>query len=98
VAAVPSLHTAYSLLVVVFAFAWRRRVGLAFVVYPVLMWFTIVYFADHYVFDLVVGAVYAIAAWIVAGWLLRRPGRLRRLAGPHPPPLAAAHTFGGPTA
>ncbi|CAA9527249.1 MAG: hypothetical protein AVDCRST_MAG79-617 [uncultured Thermoleophilia bacterium] len=97
VAAVPSLHTAYSLLVVLFAFAWRRRVGWAFVVYPVVMWFTIVYFADHYVFDLVVGAIYAIGAWVVAGRLLRRPGRLRRLAGPHPPPLAAAHTFGGPT-
>ncbi len=98
VAAVPSLHTAYSLLVVVFAFAWRRRVGWAFVVYPVLMWFTIVYFADHYVFDLVVGAVFAVAAWIVAGRLLRRPGLLRRLAGPHTPPLASAYTFGGPTA
>jgi len=98
VAAVPSLHTAYSLLTVVFAFAWRRRVGWAFVVYPALMWFTIVYFADHYVFDIVVGAVFAVAAWHVAGRLLRRGGPLNRLAGPHAPPLAAAHTFGGPTA
>jgi membrane-associated phospholipid phosphatase len=98
VAAVPSLHTAYSLLVVLFGFAWRRRVGQAFLVYPALMWFTIVYFADHYVIDIVVGVIYAVVAWVVAGRLLRRGGPLRRLAGPHPPPLAAAHTFGGPTA
>jgi len=62
------------------------------------MWFTIVYFADHYVFDLVVGAVFAALAWLVSGRLMRRSGRLRRLARPHSPPLAAAHTFGGSTA
>ena len=59
-AAVPSLHTAYSLLTFVFAFSWRRRIGWAFLAYPLVMWFTIVYFADHYVADIIVGAAMAL--------------------------------------
>ena len=38
----PSLHTAYSLLTFVFAMSWRRRIGWAFIAYPLVMWFTIV--------------------------------------------------------
>ncbi len=87
-AAVPSLHTAYSLLTLVFALAWRRRIGLALVWYPLVMWFTIVYFGDHYVTDILLGIVYALAAWVVAGKLLR--GRLSALSGPFLPPLRSA--------
>ena len=94
-AAVPSLHTAYSLLTLLFALAWRRRVGLAFLAYPAVMWFSIVYFADHYVADIAVGALLAVAGWVAVGRLLRGP--LARLAGPYPPPLAGARTFGGTT-
>jgi hypothetical protein len=61
------------------------------------MWFTIVYFADHYVADIVVGAGMAAAAWWAAGRLLRPGGRLERLGGPFPSPLASARTFGGRT-
>ena len=95
-AAVPSLHTAYSLLTFVFAFTWRRRIGWAFLAYPLVMWFTIVYFADHYVADIIVGAGMALTAWWAAGRLVRPGGRLGRLAGPFPSPLASARTFGGP--
>lgn len=87
-AAVPSLHTAYSLLTLVFALAWRRRVGLALLWYPLVMWFTIVYFGDHYVIDILIGIVYALTAWFAAGTLLRR--RLRALSGPFRPPLQSA--------
>jgi hypothetical protein len=94
-AAVPSLHTAYSLLTFLIALAWLRRVGWAFVGYPLVMWFTIIYFADHYVADIVVGAGMALGAWWLAGRLVRPGGRLQRLAGPFSPPLASARTFGG---
>jgi hypothetical protein len=94
-AAVPSLHTAYSLLTLLFAFAWHRRVGYAFIAYPVVMWFTIVYFADHYVADIVVGAGMALAAWWLAGRVLRPGGQLARHAGPFPPPRASAPPNGG---
>ena len=95
-AAVPSLHTAYSLLTLLFALSWRRRVGYAFIAYPLVMWFTIVYFADHYVADIVVGAGMALGAWWLAGRVMRPGGRLARLAGPFPSPLSSARTLGGP--
>ena len=86
VAAVPSLHAAYALLVLLFACAWRGRQGLWALPYTLGMWFTVVYLGDHYVVDLVVGAAYAIGGWLLVPRLLRL-GPLRRLQGPFPPPL-----------
>ncbi len=89
-AAVPSLHTAYSTLVAIFALAWRRRFGYVMCLYPLAMWFTIIYFADHYVSDILVGIAVALLSWWAAGRLIARPGRLHRLAGPFPPPIKQA--------
>ena len=86
VAAVPSLHAAYALLVLLFACAWRGRQGLWALPYTLGMWLTVVYLGDHYVVDLVVGAAYAIGGWLLIPRLLRL-GPLRRLQGPFPPPL-----------
>jgi membrane-associated phospholipid phosphatase len=97
VAAMPSLHAAYSLLSFVFAYAWRRRVGLALAWYPLAMWFAVVYLGDHYVVDLVAGVVFAAASWLVSGRLLRPGARLARLLGSAPAPLStAARNPGGP--
>ena len=96
VAAVPSLHAAYALLTLLFAWSWRRRVGHAFLVYPVAMWFTIVYLGDHYVVDVLAGVLVALVGWTLSGRLLRPGGSLRRLAGPFPPPFRHARLFGGP--
>jgi hypothetical protein len=87
VAAVPSLHAAYALLVVLFACAWRGRTGLWAAPYTLGMWFTVVYLGDHYAVDIAVGAAYAAIAWIAVPRLLRR-SPLRGLLGPFPPPLA----------
>jgi hypothetical protein len=89
VAAVPSLHAAYALLVLLFAYAWRGRLGLWFAApYTLGMWFTVVYLGDHYVVDILIGAAYALAGWILVPRLFRQ-GPLRRLAGPFPAPLLA---------
>ena len=90
VAAVPSLHTAYSLLTAIFAWNWRRRVGYVFLLYPIAMWFTIVYFADHYVIDVIAGIAFALVAWKLTGRAFSPGGVLSRLAGPFAPPLSAA--------
>ena len=95
-AAVPSLHTAYSTLVAIFALAWRRRVGYVLCIYPLAMYFTIVYFADHYISDILVGIAVAVFVWWAVGRLIARPGRLHRLAGPFPPPISTAR-FGSIT-
>jgi membrane-associated phospholipid phosphatase len=64
VAAVPSLHSAYPLLFVLFifkAFGWRRFWWLA--LYPLSMWFGVVYLGEHYVTDVLLGILYAILAY-----------------------------------
>ncbi len=67
VAAVPSLHSAYPLLFTLFI--WRmfsfKRTWWMFV-YPASMWVGVVYMGEHYVFDAVLGALYAVLAYYAA--------------------------------
>jgi hypothetical protein len=67
VAAVPSLHATYSLLVVLIVWRiWPRLTPLA-VAYAVAMQFCVVYLGEHYVSDLIAGDVLALAAWWAVG-------------------------------
>jgi membrane-associated phospholipid phosphatase len=73
VAAVPSLHAAYALLIALFFWSmvrWRWRVLL--VAYPVAMAFALVYTAEHYVSDVLLGWVYAAGAIGVVALVARR--------------------------
>jgi hypothetical protein len=62
VAAMPSLHAAYALFVVVFFFPWirDRRIRAALLLYPALMAVALAYFAEHYFVD-------AFAGWAIVG-------------------------------
>ncbi len=81
VAAVPSLHAAYPLLLTL-AF-WRgtpRWVRAGLVAYTLAMAFALVYGGEHYVADVVVGWIYAAAvfaagAWVQRAWARRRARR-----------------------
>jgi membrane-associated phospholipid phosphatase len=86
VAAVPSLHTAYPVLI--FLFFWssvgRRRWLLA--LYPLAMSFTLIYTAEHFVFDVVLGWLYAIAVYFVGSAIYAdffEPTTRRRSARTH---------------
>jgi hypothetical protein len=70
VAAVPSLHTAYPVLLMLFFWgaAGRRRWLLA--LYPLAMSFTLVYTAEHYFIDVVLGWAYAAAVFAAGSQLL----------------------------
>ena len=75
VAAMPSLHAGIAFLVAVHAVQrlgspWRWLL----LGYPALMSLALVYFAEHYVVDIVAGAVLALAVVAVAGLWERRPG------------------------
>lgn len=60
VAAVPSLHGAYPLLAFLFI-AQKNKVKSLFVLPYVLgVWLSIVYLGEHYVFDIVIGGLYAV--------------------------------------
>jgi hypothetical protein len=66
VAAVPSLHAAYTLLIVLFLWRWAGRLRALLALYPLAMAFALVYMAEHYVVDILLGWVYAVFAfWAV---------------------------------
>jgi membrane-associated phospholipid phosphatase len=92
VAAMPSLHAGISFLVAMYGI-WRLRSPLRFLLllYPLAMCVTLVYYGEHYVVDVLAGAV--LAALVMAGcglWERRRarPPLLDELAGPPAASLA----------
>jgi hypothetical protein len=76
VAAVPSLHAAYTLLITLFLWRAARRTRPLLALYPLAMAFALVYSAEHYVVDILLGWVYTVAAvWIVSVIANRVSGR-----------------------
>jgi hypothetical protein len=69
VAAVPSLHAAYTVLIALVLWPWARRARPLLAAYPLAMAFALVYTAEHYVVDILLGWAYAVAAWWVVQWL-----------------------------
>jgi hypothetical protein len=73
VAAVPSLHAAISSLIAVFLWPrMRRRWRPLLLAYPLLMAFSLVYSAEHYVFDILLGWLLTAAVSVGFGWWERR--------------------------
>jgi hypothetical protein len=69
VAAVPSLHAAYPLMMALFLAKKFPRWGLLAFFYPVAMWLSIVYLGEHYVFDIVVAVGYTLVVYFaMANW------------------------------
>lgn len=73
VAAMPSLHAAYPMLLALFFWPKRRWAQALLLAYPLAMGVTLVYSAEHYVADILVGWLYAGAVFLVARrWQARR--------------------------
>jgi membrane-associated phospholipid phosphatase len=73
VAAMPSIHAAYPLLICLFF--WRdasRRRRVLLLAYPLCMAFTLVYTGEHFVIDIVIGWLYAAATFFLGSKLLDR--------------------------
>jgi hypothetical protein len=65
VAAMPSLHAAYPWLFLLFGWRlWGWRAS-PLALYPVAVWFAVVYLGHHYVADLLGGILYATAAYVI---------------------------------
>lgn len=70
VAAMPSLHTAITFVLFLFARHYGRRIGWAALLYSLVMVFTLVYTGEHYFLDTLVGALIATYAYMITGrWL-----------------------------
>lgn len=88
VAAMPSLHAAYALLIALYLWRLVPRWGrVLLALYPPAMAFALVYSGEHYVVDCVVGWVYAVATFaVVNAWFARRA---RRAVALRPEPALA---------
>lgn len=97
VAAVPSLHAAFPMLMLLFFWSSGRWVRLLLGVYTALMALVLVYGAEHYVSDILVGWVYAGGVvWAVRRGIPRvrawRPALAGDLGSPHMTPNAPGST------
>lgn len=90
VAALPSLHTGYAVLVLVFFWPTLTRLGRVLLsAYPLAMGFVLVYAGEHYVVDVTMGAIYAVTAGIVALGVSRLRCRQRSRSDPLDPRAVA---------
>src|SRR5690349_21861651 len=88
VAAVPSLHAAYTMLICLFL--WPRVSGRwrpLLVAYPIGMGLSLIYLGEHYLIDILLGWAYAAATVYLVNWVFARWAR-RREAPPAKPPTA----------
>ena len=73
VAAVPSLHGGYTLLVALILWPLVPRWGrVLLALYPIAMTYALVYTAEHYVVDILLGWLYTVIAFFAVNWLFDR--------------------------
>jgi membrane-associated phospholipid phosphatase len=86
VAAVPSLHSAFTALVAMFLWGRvRPRLRPLLALYPLAMGFTLIATGEHYFFDVLLGWLYAAAVMVAWAWWERRRDRERVYAEAVPP-------------
>ena len=72
VAAIPSLHAAWAVLLLIFVYKlYGRKWALLAAIYPLLIFIGTVYEGEHYVFDIIAGIVYAIIGYLITPRIMR---------------------------
>lgn len=72
IAAVPSLHAAYPLLVFLFSLHFFKKKAIFFLPYVLTVWLSIVYLGEHYVVDVVAGAIYAVVFYALSHHIIHK--------------------------
>ncbi len=73
VAAVPSLHSAYPMLNLLFVNKlFGKKYAIPFAIYPISVWIGVIYLGEHYVFDLLLGLAYATAIFFASELIVNR--------------------------
>ncbi len=75
VAAMPSLHAAFPMLVYLFMVDIFGKKARLFIIYPVLVWIAIIYTGNHYIIDTIFGILYAYAAFYAVKYFYKRKER-----------------------
>jgi hypothetical protein len=95
VAAVPSLHAAYPVLLMLFFWGSAKKWRWLLPLYPLAMAFALVYTGEHYVFDILLGWVYATVVYFVGTWAMNAWSRRRASARPEPEPAPEPAVLAG---
>ncbi|RKO87708.1 hypothetical protein BDK51DRAFT_13268, partial [Blyttiomyces helicus] len=64
--ALPSLHSGFAVLIMLFAMHVSRRMGSVLMIYVCWQWWATMYFRHHYMIDLVVGGTYSSAVYLLS--------------------------------
>ena len=83
VAAIPSLHGAWSTLAALMLWRWRPRLWPIAVAYAFVQQFAVVYLGEHYVTDIIIGDALAVVMWWYSGRIFpvgARPDQARERA------------------
>jgi len=80
VAAMPSLHAAYPIMLMLFFWPAGRLVRIVLGAYTLAMAFTLVYGGEHFVADILAGWAMALAAYGLVTWALSAAAQRRRRA------------------
>ena len=97
VAAIPSLHGAYPVLLMLFFWRSAGRWRWLLPLYPLAMAFALVYTGEHYVIDMFLGWIYAVAVYAVGVRVADAWGRRRATRSGSLVPLAAERPVAGAT-
>lgn len=71
VAAIPSMHAAYTSLVLFFSLSLFGKKGLLFLLYFFVVTFSIVYLGEHYMIDAIIGFAYACIFFAISKFLFK---------------------------
>jgi membrane-associated phospholipid phosphatase len=69
-AAFPSLHSAFPMLITLFAFKIEKLKALPILIFPFGVWFSAVYLGEHYIVDILGGIAYATLAFLIVEKLI----------------------------
>lgn len=94
VAALPSLHAAYPVLIMCFFWPSGRWVRILCASYALAMGLTLVYAGEHYVADILLGWAYALAVYLAVSRI--RAWIVRRRSGDNPVPSLATERIRHP--
>lgn len=71
--AIPSMHAGFSMLGFLYSLQLNRKLSCFLGFYCISMWFSALYLQHHYLVDILLGLSYALLAYGIVEWFLKKP-------------------------